>query len=173
MHYLRLPIKNWLPTVWYPGYLKNMPDLLVGKLPDEFQRTETDRWKIWIVENNKERKALLTALDKPVPMRGDAVDFRSGPDAPVSKVDRSRSYGRMMTGLYPPPVDAGACWPWITMVRFPSVAMAGPMSAELARGVYAFDVDMSEEAALARTALMFAMAGNSAEIRLPDGKGMM
>ncbi|NKQ73425.1 hypothetical protein C3Y89_24290 [Rhizobium sp. UPM1132] len=173
MFYLRLPIKDWLPTVWYPGYLEGMPDLLVGKLPDEFQRTATDRWKIWIVENQNERKALLDALDKPAPMRGNAVDFMSGPDAAVSKVDRSRHYGKMMGGLYPAPGDAGPGWPWITMIRFPSVAIAGPMAPELGRGVYAIDVDLDERAATTRTARMFALAGDAMEIRFPDRKATM
>ena len=79
--WLKLPINEWLPTTWYGGFLKGLPDLCVGKLPAAFGRSSANPWKIWIVENPEERAALIDALARPVPMRGNAV---------ISNRDRTR-----------------------------------------------------------------------------------
>jgi hypothetical protein len=164
----RLPVTKWLPTCWYGGYLKGLPDLLVGKFPTAFGLAGIDQWKVWIVETPAERTALLDALSKPVPMRGDALDFASGSDAAVSNIDRKKHYGAPVAALYQPSEQR---WPWISLFRLPSVAAAGPLSPQLGRGVYSYEIDPNEEAAQTRIARMMTMAimsGNAPKIVTPD-----
>lgn len=135
---LSLPIQDWLPTVWYrhPVVGHRLPAICVGRLPAAFGAR---RWKWWIVENGDEESALRSALARPVPGAGGAVDFKSGPDAAVSRSGR----GDAVAALYAPPDDG---WPWLTLVRAPA------QSPDLARGRYAIDADMTETAALDRGA---------------------
>ncbi|GAA2884322.1 hypothetical protein GGQ99_005129 [Aminobacter niigataensis] len=168
--WLQNPIQEWLPARWYGGFLDGLPDLYVGKLPAAFGRNGIHQWKVWIVENQVERLALMDALSKPVPMRGQIVDFASGPDAAVSKVDMKRHYGLAAMALYMPTEDSVG-WPWITLIRLPSVADAGPLSRELARGVYSYEIDLSEAAAqdrVARMQITVMKAGSIPEIVTPD-----
>lgn len=166
--WLKMPMNAWLPTTWYGGFLQGLPDLCVGKLPAAFEQTGLGDWKVWIVETAAERAALTDALSKPVPLRAGAVDFASGPDATVCGIDTLRNYEQPMVALYMPP-DPG--WPWITLFRLPSVAAAGAFSSELGRGIYSYEVDSTEKAAIERVAHMQAMtitAGLTAEIVTPD-----
>lgn len=78
---LTAPIASWLPTAWYGGYVADLPDLCVGRWPPELARATGQRWKVWVVETPLERADLLAALARPVPRKGAAVDFSSGPDA--------------------------------------------------------------------------------------------
>lgn len=164
--WLTQPIKEWLPTKWYGGVLPGLPDLCVGKLPPAFGKS----WKVWYVETPAENIALHEALSKPVPLRGNSVDFASGPDAVVSKVDPTKHYGETVVALYAPEgSDVG--WPWITVCRLPSVTAAGPLSRELGRGVYSYDIDMSETAAMKRLERMGRMtlaAGCAPQVVYPD-----
>ncbi|UWU23012.1 hypothetical protein N2601_08720 [Rhizobium sp. CB3060] len=167
--WLRMPVKEWLPTCWYGGYLEQLPDLLVGKFPAAMGLSGIDRWKVWIVETPAERVALLNALSKPVPMRGNMLDFASGPDAAASKIDRSKHYGAPVAALYEPPEPD---WPWITLFKLPSVATAGPLSRELGRGVYSYEVDPNEAAAherLAQMGAIMAITGNYPEMIIRTG----
>lgn len=34
-----LPLRDSMPSVWYPGYLPGMPDLLVFRFPPEMRRS--------------------------------------------------------------------------------------------------------------------------------------
>lgn len=169
--WLKMPIKEWLPTSWYGGFLDGLPDLCVGRLPAAFGCAGTDEWKVWIVETPAERAALTDALSRPVPICGGVVDFASGPDAAVSKIDRNKHYGAPVAALYVP-MEPG--WPWITLFRLPSVAAAGPLAPELGRGVYSYEVDSTEAAACERLAFMQTMtlmAGVRPEIVIPNHRG--
>ena len=168
--WLMQPIREWLPIKWYGGVIPGLPDLCVGKLPAAFGKFGVEAWKVWYVETPAENIALHEALSKPVPLRGNSVDFASGPDAVVSKADPTKHYGESIVTLYAPDeTDNG--WPWITVFRLPSVAAAGPMSHQLGRGVYAYEIDMSEEAAMTRFSRMQRMtlaAGCAPEVVHPD-----
>lgn len=159
---LSAPVAAWLPTVWYGGYLPDMPDLCVGRLPPEMRAGRASPWKIWIVESPRERKLLLRALEKPVALRAGAIDFRAELDAATGAPGR----GDAFLGLYAPPAPD---WPWITIGRWPpqiGAAMGG-----LARGVYSTETDDSEAAALDRLsrlgAMVSAVSGSGLPIRTP------
>lgn len=162
---LAAPTNSWLPTVWYGGYLPDMPDLCVGRLPIEMSSARPSPWKIWIVESPRERKHLLRALEKPIARRGGAIDFRAELDAAVSAPGR----GDPFLGLYPP-LEPG--WPWITIGRWPPTV--GAVIGGMARGVYSTETDNDEEAAhrrAARLAQIAAVAGQDIPVRVPPGPG--
>jgi hypothetical protein len=168
--WLLQPIKEWLPIKWYGGSLPGLPDLCVGKLPAAFGLDGHAAWKVWYVETPEENIALRDALTRPVPLRGNFVDFASGPDVAVSKADARKDYGETVVALYAPEgSDVG--WPWITVCRLPSVTAAGPLSRELGRGVYSYDIDMGETAAMKRVERMQRMtlaAGCAPHVVYPD-----
>lgn len=134
------PLDQWLPVEWYGAYLEGLPDLCVGRWPPEAGRTGAAAWKLWVCESPQEQIALRAALRKPVPISGGALDFRSGPDRAVSAPGRLGPF----VALYAPMDDR---WPWITLV-------ASPGAADLHRACYAYDIDMTESAALDRIARM-------------------
>jgi hypothetical protein len=156
---LDAPIARWLPTAWYPGYLEDLPDLCVGRWPPIFNRTGDDAWKVWIVETPGERKALLNALARPVPRVDAGLDFRSGPDAAVSKP----STGAPFVALYPPPEPE---WPAIVLCRWP-VEIGRSIAS--ARGRYTYETRHDEDAAIARVSEIAARLGADLPVRLPGG----
>lgn len=157
---LSAPLQDWMPTVWYGGYLSGLPDLCVGRWPDEIARMHGQRWKLWIVTNAAETTRLTAALAQPVPRKGAALDFASGPDAAVHKPVRR---GDDFVALYAPPAEG---WPWITLV---SLTLPPAAAAELgaARGRYTWDADDTESAALDRVARLRAMTPG-APVHVPD-----
>ncbi|MEW5423960.1 hypothetical protein [Amorphus sp. 3PC139-8] len=158
---LSAPLETWMPTVWYGGFLLGLPDLCVGQWPQEIARAHGQAWKVWIVTNATETQRLTHALSKPVPRKGPALDFASGPDAAIRKPIR---HAEDFVALYAPPAQA---WPWITLV---SLTMSPQAAAELgaARGRYTWDADDSENAALDRVARLRARLPN-APVHVPDG----
>lgn len=149
-----------MPTAWYGGYLPGLPDICVGKWPEELGNSE--RWKLWIVRSPDERTALEAALDRPVPRLGQALDFSAGPDAAARRVFDDDDY----VALYSP-VESG--WPWLTLV---SVTMAPADAAHIgaARGRYTWDADEDEAAAVARLARLRASMP-VVDVRMPDRRG--
>lgn len=85
---------------------------------------------------------MLAALARPVPRRAGALDFRSGPDAAVSRPGS----GDTVVALYEPPSPG---WPWITLCRWPREI---GRQYEANRGVYTWDADLAEAAAHERIA---------------------
>ena len=153
---LSAPISEWLPTVWYGGYLDGLPDLCVGRLPAAFGRSSP--WKIWIVERPEERTALLRSLALPVPPAASgAVDLRAGPDAAVNRPGS----GDPFLALYVPTEDG---WPWITLGRFDSEV---GRKIGLNRGVYSTETDDTERAAVERLARLKRLAPG-APVLVPD-----
>ncbi|MGQ3672048.1 hypothetical protein ACT6QG_06595 [Xanthobacter sp. TB0136] len=153
---LQAPLASWLPTVWYPGFLRGMPDLLVGRWPDVFRRPAgNESYKVWFVCSPRERQALLDALSRPVPTKGGALDFRAGPDAAVTGAVDIDDF----VGLYASP---GAEWPWITVT---STTLPAGSSAGLARGRFAWDSDETEAGTLDRIARLQAIL--PAPVRVP------
>jgi len=131
-------IRSWLPIVWYNRFRTDLPDLCLGRWPPGI--TTVTPWKLWVVETDAERAALLAALARPVPRRDGALDFRSGPDAAVSQPGS----GDTVMALYEPPSPG---WPWITLGRWPR-EIGRQYGAE--RETYTWDVDLSSEDAVDR-----------------------
>lgn len=138
------PISSWLPTIWYPGYRPDLPDICVGRWPADFRRSPgPDTYKLWYVETPDERQALLDALARPVPIQGRALDFASGPDRACSHQSRLRPF----VALYAPPE---ADWPWMVV----TLINGAPASMGLGRGGYAYEVFADQAQALGHMALL-------------------
>lgn len=137
------PLSSWMPIVWYGGFQPGLPDLCVGRWPPGVAAATP--WKLWAVETPAEREALLAALARPVPLRGGALDFASGPDAAVSRP----GIGNQVLALYEPPAPG---WPWITLGRWPPEI---GRQVDAHRDVYTWDADLTEAAAHERIAQGF------------------
>lgn len=173
--WIRQPIQEWLPVKWYAGFLPGLPDLCVGRMPAVLGLSGPQAWKVWYVETPEKNRALREALAKPIPLRDGGLDFERGPDATTSKVNRNKDYGEPVVALYAPNADDKG-WPWFTVFRLSSVKAAGPHACELGRGVYSYEIDMSEQDAMQRIAQMgslTAAAGVISEIVYPDHAGAM
>ena len=162
---LSAPVRDWLPTVCYPGYMPGLPDIWLGRWPAVFRRSGSARFKPWYVETPAERAALLAALARAVPRIGAALDFRSGPDAATA---RPSALARGFIGLYIPP-DAG--WPWLTVVGIAHAPVHEATALELGRGAYAIEAFEAEAPALDHLARLRAMMPDATVI-LPDRSGL-
>lgn len=151
------PLSSWMPTIVYPGYIPGLPDLVVGRWPSAFERSVPI--KVWIVCTSQEMLDLLSAVNKPVPMRGDALDFSSGPDAIVSSPVKCDNF----CALYVPPALG---WPWITLT---SLDMPKSVARGFVRNRFAWDVDDTEADAMRRITHLGTLSPNMSDIRFPGG----
>ena len=146
-------IDDWLPIASYATDVPGMPDLLLARFPLDLDIglidvRGLDRWKIWIIENESEGRAIDEAFTIPITLRNGKLDFKSGPDYAVSKIHRHRDYGQSRIIVYDPPQFD---WPYITLLRMPSVKSTGKFSHLFARGIYAYDISMTGPPAMEQT----------------------
>ena len=135
------PVADWLPTVIYPGYCAELPDLVVGRLPAVMVppgRPGGDV-KIWICETPQEMASLQDALRRPIILRDGGLDFRASLDIHVSGTSRLEP---PIAGIYAPSAEA---WPWVVFFRWP--AMVGAQ-VQAQRGRYTWEVFPYERRAM-------------------------
>lgn len=164
---LTKPLSAWMPTLWYPSYMDGMPDLLIGRLPASFEQP----YKLFYVETPGERAALLAALEKPVTVKGDFVDFRDGPDRTCSR--RSRLRVSDLTVYLYPPSEAG--WPFFLVTAYPDAVVREVGPEEFGRERYTIERFSTEEEATAfvtRLGLMAATEGAEIGITAPDRRSV-
>lgn len=114
------PVRNWLPVVIYPGFRLGLPDIVLGKLPEQLKEMAGTPYKSWIIENPKEAAILERKLSEPLPVTAEGhLDFISGPDAAV----RKKSARPIVSGpadvpmmLYSPPEEG---WPYLLLICWP------------------------------------------------------
>lgn len=112
--YMTRPICDWLETAWYPSGCDALPDLLIGRWPEDLGLDFP--YHTWVVETPRERKQLIRSLQKPVPLRAGAMDFRRGPDSFVSGASRL-SPSSPNYCVYPPALKG---WPWLVNALWPA-----------------------------------------------------
>lgn len=136
-----LPVGDWIPTVIYPGYCAELPDLVVGRLPATMVPSGRPGGdiKIWICETPQELASLQDALSRPILIRNGGFDFRASLDIHASGISRLEP---PTAGLYIPPAKG---WPWIAFFRWPATAGA---AVQAQRGRYTWELFLSEIEAL-------------------------
>ncbi|MEP3668993.1 MAG: hypothetical protein ABJN42_19895 [Roseibium sp.] len=150
------PMNNWLPTLLYPGFRPGMPDIVLGKLPDELAVMSGKTYKSWILENPKESELLKARLAEPLPIRPDGrLDFIAGPDSAVRKKGQGMSRTDSVIAIYSPPEEG---WPLIVMA---SVPFEHP---ELERSKYAWETFDTDEAAVAHAQELIQAMGNEVQV---------
>lgn len=155
------PIRDWMPTQVYVGHRRGMPDVIMGRWPPEIATGHGMSWKTWICETPKEFKAVQKRLSEPCPLKGGALDFRSGPDGALSPIAVGmQPLGQIVVALYPSPAED---WPWLVLL---SVWAHDPT---IERGRYSWEAMPTEQAALDHLARMAALAPDFARhILLPE-----
>ncbi|KAB0679680.1 hypothetical protein [Aureimonas leprariae] len=148
---LTQPLSAWMPTLWYPGYMDGMPDLLIGRLPASFEQP----FKLFYVETPGERAALLAALEKPIRMTDGVINFRDGPDRTCSR--RSRLRVSDLTVYLYPPSEPG--WPFFLVTAYPDTVVREVGPQEFGRERYTIEHFSTEEEATAFMVQMGVMAG--------------
>lgn len=99
------PIYEWLPTRTYAGFRPDLPDLVLGRLPEPVSIAVGRAFKGWIIESAAERAALEAALAQPIPQpEPGRLNFKAGPDASCA----ARSVGPAFLALYASPEEG---WP--------------------------------------------------------------
>ncbi|MFG6080477.1 hypothetical protein ACEUZ9_001081 [Paracoccus litorisediminis] len=126
------PIRDWLPIAVYPGYRPGLPDIWLGRLPEDIAAASGQNFKSWIIENPKETVLLEKALSEPMHLvDGWQLDFISGPDRAVRKKGHGPGMGRdFMIMSYSPPAEG---WPWFLLTWSPI------FDSDLERGCYAWE----------------------------------
>lgn len=107
------PLRQAMSSVWYPGFIPNVPDLLVFRLPNEIRRNEAGRplnnaYKIIFVETPGDRRVVEESLDTPLTLRGNVVDFRVTIDRPNARRSSFPAQRDTRVLLYVPPEEG---WP--------------------------------------------------------------
>lgn len=157
---LSLPVREWLPVVVYPGFRPGMPDIWLGRLPEQIVRITGNPFKSWIVENHKEREILDRKLSEPMPvLPSGQLDFISGPDAAVRKKGQGLSASDFVIALYSPPEPG---WPFFLLVSMPAHEEG------FERGCYAWETFDSEGEAMAHGAVLRDQIGLPVEIMGPE-----
>lgn len=136
---LSLPLQDWMEVVVYPGFRPGMPDIWLGRLPQDLADASGQRYKSWIIENHKESAILEKALSEPLPVvDGWKLDFISGPDRAVRKKGKGPGQpADFLIASYSPPREG---WPYFLLTW---TNMHDP---DLERGCYAWEVhDTVEE----------------------------
>lgn len=139
-----LPLRESMPSVWYPGYLPRMPDLLVFKFLPEMRRSGHEglnaTYKVIFVETVGDRRAVEDALDKPVTVQGRAIDFRPTIDRTNARRSSLPS-GDSGLLLHVPPEEG---WPYFVV----SVLPWNKSGMGFARDRYGWDAFGTEDEAL-------------------------
>ncbi|MCE6959580.1 hypothetical protein LAZ40_10985 [Cereibacter sphaeroides] len=157
---LSLPVRDWLPTVTYPGFRPGLPDIVLGRLPASIAAIAGQPYKSWIVESPREAKHLRARLAEPLPLRrAGALDFVAGPDSAVRRAGNGASRTDVIVALYSPP-EAG--WPFLLLTSLPM------RNESLERGCYAWEVFEEEAAALAHAEAMISAIGSPVILLGPD-----
>jgi hypothetical protein len=164
------PLRKIAPSVWYPGYMPGLSDLLVMRMPPALHHqslTGLNReMRVLFVENETDRKWALRCLDRPVDVQGQAVNFRVGIDKinmRPSTLPRSDQAGVL---LYVPPEPD---WPHFVL----TVLSKNAPDAGLARQRYGWDAFPDEASAqdhMVKMAAFSTKQGFAPEIRMPDPK---
>lgn len=165
------PFRELAPSAWYPGFLPGLPDLLVLSLPRPLRNRGGSpvnaAHKLLFVENEEERRMVEDALDKPIPVRGNVVDFRNSIDrahARPSAMRVSRDAGILH---YAPPVPG---FPWWVVTAMP-FNMPGMGLARDRYGYAGFATDQEAQDHIADLAYMCGLnAGPGGNLRVvtPD-----
>lgn len=114
------PLREFVPHVWYPGYMPGLPDLLLLRLPPELQHPGegqpiTLAHKICIVEDEGNRRVVEDSLAKPIPFEAGVINWRLSLDRVMARRS-SRPRGDMAVLMYAPPEEG---WPWLIVTALP------------------------------------------------------
>ncbi|ATR20215.1 Hypothetical protein RMHFA_05601 [Roseomonas mucosa] len=117
-YFARTPLREVMPSLWYPTMMPDTPTLLLFRRPEFVRRMEQfsgdpGPYHIVYVETAGDRKVVKESLEKPLSVTGGFVDLRKTIDRPNT---RRSSYppGRDLKVLLHPPSEAG--WPWLVVV---------------------------------------------------------
>lgn len=162
------PLRQIAPSVVYPGFLPDLPDLYVLRLPPVLWRAGAgsalnDRYKVVFVECDAERRDVECGLDMPLRLSKGMLDFRLTIDRVMARPS-GRPRGEGCCSLYVPPVPG---WPCLVVCRL----HANIPDAGMARQRYGYDAFDDEEAALdhmARMAATYFPPGMKLDVRVPN-----
>lgn len=153
-------------SIVYPGYLPDLPDLVVMRRPPWARTRELllGAYALQICETPAELLAVQDWLQRPCPLRElpdgrKALDLR-GPLGPAGRG------GAAWTAGYVPP-EGG--WPWLVVVRLP---FPDPTLGGLARELYATDAFQSETDWLKHLQKLRSRWPDR-PLRTPTGKGLI
>lgn len=157
---LSLPVRDWLPTMLYPGFRPGLPDIALGRLPASLAELAGHPFKSWILENPKEADRLRARLAEPLPLRPDgSLDFIAGPDSAVYKKGCGASPSDVVFAIYSPPAPG---WPHIALTSLPA------FDENLERGCYAWEAFEEAQGAIDHLKRFAAMVGGPFKLHGPE-----
>ena len=146
------PLRDVMPSLWYPRMLPNTPSLLLLRRTGAMSRVQPvvgdpGPYHLVFVESDGDRRVVDEALENPIDVSNGIADFCKTIDRPNMRRSSFPPTGNLGVLLYGPKAEG---WPWLILVMLPR----NQVNMGYGRERYTWDAFDSKEEALDHLRMM-------------------